>query len=93
MVPMGCAAQIHKKQVIGELEVSTQLTDGTYRHLHTTIGSLRYGVNTQEQSEFLTLCFLKHKHLTNPTVSPEDALLQAAKEFTAALKVCMPEAL
>ena len=37
--------------------------------------------------------FLKHKHITNPTVSPEDSVVQAAKKLTAALKGCMPSAL
>ena len=37
--------------------------------------------------------FLKHKHITNPTVSPEDEVVQAAKELTAMLKVRIPSAL
>ena len=37
--------------------------------------------------------FLKNKHITNPTVSPEYAVVQAAKDSTAALKGRMPSAL
>ena len=37
--------------------------------------------------------FFKHKHIKNPTVSPEDAVVKAAKELTAALKGRMPSAL
>ena len=46
-----------KNRVRGKRGVSTQWTDGTSRHLHITIGVLRNGVNTQEQSKFQTQCF------------------------------------
>ena len=93
LAPMGCAVQIHENRVSVERGVSTQLMDGTSRHCHTAICDLRSGVNTQEQSEFWTLCFLNITHITNTTVYPEYAVLQAAKELTAALKGRMPSAL
>ena len=55
LAPMGCAVKIHENWASGERGVSTQSTDGTFRHLHTTIGVLRYGVNTQVPSEIWTL--------------------------------------
>ena len=82
LAPMGCAVQIHENRVSVERGVSTQFMDGTSRHCHTAICDLRYGVNTQEQSEFWTLCFLNTTHITNTTVSPEYAAVQAAKEST-----------
>ena len=30
--------------------------------------------------------FFKHKHITNPTVTPADAIINAAKDITAALR-------
>ena len=54
---MGYKVQIHKKRVRGEHVVSTQLTGGTSRHLHTAIGALRSGVNTQEQNKVQTQFF------------------------------------
>ena len=41
----------------------------------------------------LDTVFLKHKHITNLTVSTEDSVVQAEKELTAALKGRMPSAL
>ena len=35
----------------------------------------------------------KHKHITNPTVTPEDAIVNAAKDLTAALKGNVPGSL
>ena len=32
------------------------------------------------------IVYFKHKHITNPTVTPEDAVVQAAQQITAALK-------
>ena len=37
--------------------------------------------------------FFKHKHITNPTVTPEDAIVHAAKELTEALKGNVPRSL
>ena len=37
--------------------------------------------------------FLKHKHITNPTVTPVDAIVHAAKELTESLKGKVPRSL
>ena len=37
--------------------------------------------------------FFKHKHITNKTVTPEDAIFHAAKELTEALKGNVPGSL
>ena len=37
--------------------------------------------------------FFKHKHITNPTVTPEDAIVNSAKELTVALKGNVPGSL
>ena len=36
---------------------------------------------------------LKHKHITNPTVTPADAIVHASKELTEALKGNVPGSL
>ena len=37
--------------------------------------------------------FFKHKHITNPTVTPADAIVNASKDLTAALKGNVPGSL
>ena len=37
--------------------------------------------------------FFKHKNITNPTVTPADAIVHAAKELTEALKGNVPGSL
>ena len=37
--------------------------------------------------------FFKHKHITNPTVTPADAIAHSAKELTEALKDNVPGSL
>ena len=37
--------------------------------------------------------FFKHKHTTNPTVTPADSIVHAAKELTEALKGNVPRSL
>ena len=37
--------------------------------------------------------FFKHKHITNPTVTPADAIVYSAKELTEALKGNVPGSL
>ena len=37
--------------------------------------------------------FFKHKHITNPTVTPADAIVNVSKDLTLALKVNVPGSL
>ena len=37
--------------------------------------------------------FFKHKHITNPTVTPVDAIVNSAKDLTTALKENVPRSI
>ena len=91
--PMGCVVQIHEKPSKRRMW-GVHLVDEWY--LQTSLHHYRcFEVwSKQTGAEWISdTVFLKHKHITNTTVSPEDAVVQAAKELTAALKWRMPSAL
>ena len=48
------------------------------------------GGNTQDQKGYMKILFFKHKYITNPTATSEDAVVQEAKELTQALKGNLP---
>ena len=90
---MGCAVQIHKKT--SKLRTcGFHSVDGWYLQtsLHHYMCFEAWSKNTGAERISDTV-FLKHKHITNPTVLTEDAVVQAAKELTSALKGRIPLAL
>ena len=93
LAPMVCAVKIHEKPSKRKT-CGFHSVDGWY--LQTSPHHYRsYEVWSKQKGAELILdtVFLKHKHITNSTVLPEDAVVQAAKELTAALKGCMPSSL
>ena len=91
--PMGFAVQIHEKPSKRKI-CSVQSVDRWY--LQTFPHHYRccevWNKHTGEE-RILDKVFFKNKQITNTTVSPEDAVVQAAKELIAALKRRMPSAL
>ena len=93
LAPIGCAVQINEKLSKWKMW-GVHSVDGWY--LQTSPHHYRcfevWSKDTGAEQVSDTV-FFKHKHITNPTVSPEDAVAQAEKELTAAFKSSMPSAL
>ena len=90
---MGCAVQIHDKPSKRRMW-GVHAVDGWY--LQTSPHHYRcYEVWSKHTGaeQISDRVYFKHKHITNTTVSPEDTVVQAAKELTAALQGHMRTAL
>ena len=93
LVPLGCAVQIHEKPS-KRRTWAVHSVDGWY--LGTSPGHYRcYDVWVKGTGAVRSTntVFFKHKHITNPTVTPADAIVNAAKDLTAALKGNVPGSL
>ena len=86
LVPLGCAVQVHEKPS-KRRTWAVHLVDRWY--LGTSPGHYRCydvwvkGTGAMRSTDTV---FFKHKHITNPTVTPADAIINAAKDLTAALR-------
>ena len=93
LAQLGCAVQIHEKPS-KRWTWAVHSVDGWY--LGTSPGHYRcYDVwvkGTGAVRSTNTVLF-KHKHIKNPTVTPADAIVNAAKDLTAALKGDVPGSL
>ena len=69
-----------------ELGIRTLSLDGTLAHRWNIIGCSTSSEKTRAGSMSETV-LLKHKFLTQPTVSPEGTIVAAAQQLTTALKV------
>jgi hypothetical protein len=90
LAPMGCAVKMHEKPSARKTW-SKHTVDGWY------IGTSRehyrcFNIWTKETrtTRVSDTVFFKHKYLTNPSVTPADALIAAAQHMTAALRSNLP---
>ena len=93
LAPLGCAIQIHEKPSKRQTW-AVHSVDGWY--LGTSPGYNRcydVWVKVTGAVRSTNTFFFKHKHITNPTVMPEYAIVNAAKDVTAALKGNLPGSL
>ena len=87
---LGCAVQINEKPS-KRRTWAIHLVDRWY--LGTSPGHYRCydvwvkGTGAMRSTDTV---FFKHKHITNPTVTPADEIINAAKELTAALRGDVP---
>ena len=90
LAPLECAMKIYEKPSKRQTW-AVHSVNGWY--LGTSPGHYRcYDVWVKGTGAFRSTdtVFLKHKHTTKPTVTPADAIVNAAKELTSALKGNIP---
>ena len=93
LVHLGCAVQIHVKMSRFQ-SWAVNSVDGWYlRTSAKTYRSYDVWVNRIGSVRSTDTVFFKHKHITNPTVTPGEAIVHTAKELTEALKGNVPGSL
>ena len=93
LAPMGCVVKINQKpsnrRTWGAHSVAIWYLQTSPHHYGCfEVWSKHTGVELISDT-----VFFKHKHITNPPIYPENAMVQAAKELTEALKGRMPSTL
>jgi hypothetical protein len=90
-VPIGMDALVHNKphkhQTYAEHCKKSFVLGTSTKHYR----CLKFWSTATQATQILGAVFFKHKYLTNPSVTPEDLVIAAAKNLAQALKTSIPQ--
>ena len=91
LAPMGTAVQMHEKpeqrKTWDKHSIDGWYVGTSFEHYR----AFRIRAKSTKAERISDTVFIKHRYLTNPTVTPQDAVVKAAKDLTLALKGDIPQ--
>ena len=91
LAPIGCAVQMHEKpnqrKTWAPHAIDGWYVGTSFQHYR----AYKIRAKSTKAERISDTVFIKHRYLTNPTVTPKDAVVKAAKDLTRALQGEIPQ--